>query len=177
LLPAPRMRARHLFLTSCLVAPLSGCGGTAPQGSRGAADSGTEKDAARAASLDAKGDEDAVGALNADAGNEPIDLTGSVACGQSTCTTGQICFELGCSDAPTFGCDAGSGDGWIEVSGETITYCCKPTSSAPVFYACVDSPPTCGSRPTCNCLEERFFGTLNCELTPCNGRTLKEELY
>ena len=167
LLPAPRMRARHLFLTSCLVAPSRDAAALRPKGHA----------APRAASLDAKGDEDAVGALNADAGNEPIDLSGSVACGQSTCTTGQICFELGCSDAPTFGCDAGSGDGWIEVSGETITFCCKPTSFAPVFYACVDSPPTCGSRPTCNCLEERFFGTLNCELTPCNGRTLKEELY
>jgi hypothetical protein len=75
-----------------------------------------------------------------------------IACGGTTCSQGQFCFEAGGGVA-------------LPDAGPNFT------------YACNDIPPQCQPTPTCACIEASDAGTNGCPCSEQNGGFLVACLY
>lgn len=145
---------RELALLSFGVAFLVACGGSTDSGTSGDPDSAvvdgatTDSVVVDSAHVDSSLDDAKADSATTDTAKVDSSLdTAGGACGDKTCTAGQICtrtYTTGGACLPCGGDSAACGAG-AHCEGA----CCAPDTHS-YSYACKDAPSACGSAPTCS---------------------------
>jgi hypothetical protein len=164
-----------VVLGLAIVASGGGCGSSrasGPDGAAGASGSGGGAGDGAGGSGGAAGTSDgsagAGGGSDGGARDAAGGADGGIACGDLTCSTGQVCVHQHCGNVAAVclpvpdGGQCPAGFGQVASCGPATGPGCTPPPCVEPAPRCTNVPASCGGTPTCACLPVTICNASNC---------------